>query len=174
MIFDFKTLKSTPILVLLMALTFILSSCEEDCEEPKVDDLNAFFFEFKLSGANSYSVSELDSIYIVRFQDMVPDSFSFPLDTLTYFDGSLADDEHQIRLSQGNPFKDVPPPYFPQYKYKILSTNQDMEHRIEQIELEGSYVGDCEYVNSEKSIVFNGDTLDFIAGMDEIIFLEKP
>lgn len=172
--YESHAIKKFSILAILFGIFVCISACEEDCEEPNVDDLNAFYFEFKLDGANSFSEAELDSIYIVRFQDIIPDSFSFPLDTLNYFDSTLVVDAHVIRLSQGKPFVEVPPPYFPEYKYKILSINQDLEYRIEQIKLEGSYVGDCEYVNSEKSLVFNGDTLDMVAGMDVNILLEKP
>lgn len=154
--------------------TFFSQGCREECDPVDVDSLNAFYFQFKTSGANAFNSNELDSVFIVRFQDVVPDSFSFPVDTLTFYNGVLGFDDYTIRLSQGEPFRDVPPPYFPDYKYKIESTNQDFEFRIEQIRLEGNYIGECDYLNTQKSLVFEGDTLSFVAGVDEIILMEKP
>ena len=162
------------IIAILLTGLFAITGCEEDCPEVVVDDLNAFFFQFKTSGDNAFDPSELDSIFIIRYSDVLPDSFSFPVDTVDFYNGVLSFDEYVIRLSQGQPFADIPPPYFPDYKYRILSNDQDFEFRIEQIDLVGSYIGECEYVNSKKSIVFEGDTLDFIAGEDEIIVMEKP
>jgi len=172
--FKYNYINLVLIIAILLTILLTLSSCEEKCPEINIDDLNAFNFQFKTTGNNSFTIDELDSIFIVRYLDIVLDSFSFPQDTFDFTNGILNFNEQTIRLSQGQPFNDIPPPYFPDYKYKILSRNQDFEFRIEQIELVGSYVGECEYVNSRKALVFNGDSLDFIAGVDEFILLEKP
>ena len=154
-------------------LSLFIAGCEEDCPDPKVDEINAFYFQFKTSGGNSFIDSELDSVFMVRYNDILPDSFSFPVDTVNFWEKGFYNDEFQIRLSQGFPFPLSAPPYFPDYKYKIQSLDQDFEYTVERIELEGDYIGECDYINELKLIIFQGDSLDH-TNNDQIIFLEKP
>lgn len=148
-------------LLLSLVLAFTLNSCKEECEPIDVDSLNAIYLQFDTSGgADSFDPSELDSVYMVRYQIAEFDSFNFPVDTLNFYQDGFYRDDYRIRLSREIPSSlGGGPPYYSDFMYRFLGRSQDFQVRLQGIRLDGGYVDDCTYDARLKQFTLNDDTL---------------
>jgi len=151
------------ILVIASALLLFASSCSEDCEPVDVDALNSIYLDFDTgTDANSFDPSELDSIYMIRYQIGFFDSFNFPVDTITLFDKGVNAPDYRLRIGRESPSGIATgPPYYTQYAYRFFSYGEDWQVRLQSIEVDGGYIDtdNCEYETRLKSYVLNDDTL---------------
>ncbi|MDA0973744.1 MAG: hypothetical protein O2867_08430 [Bacteroidetes bacterium] len=160
--------------ILLLGSALFLTSCEDACDTPDVDAINAIYLQFDTSGdPGSFQMEELDSVYMVRFQIADFDSFNFPVDTFNLFENEFYEDPYKVRLSRDFPRGLIEgPPYYTDFMYLFQSYGQDFRVRLQSIELDGGYTDDCTYVNREKSFVLNDDTLDQ-TGSTEFVLMSK-
>ncbi len=137
----------------LLILTAGIISCEKDCPDQDVDDLNAIYLDFKLNGNNAFTPDQLNDIFMVRFQTDTLDTLSFQADTFLYYQEGFYADDFKIRISRTLPaFEQIGAPYYSAYNYSIQSTTEDFEILLTNIELVGSYDDEnCIYTNSQKA-----------------------
>jgi len=161
--------------LLLCALTVMafITSCKTECDEPDVDGINALYLQFAIDGAaGSFSPSELDDVYMVRFQEAPFDSFNFPVDTLNLSALGLLEGGNRLRISRNIPdFGIEGPPYYTSFKYRFHSYSDDWEVRLQSINLEGSYTDDeeCDYENFSKTFFLNSDSIDATASTSYVL-----
>jgi len=150
------------------------SSCKKPCTEPDVDALNALYLQFDTSGEpGSFTMNELDSLYMVRFQQADFDSFIFPVDTLNIYEVGFYQEGNKLRISRDFP-RGLPsgPPYYTDYMYLFKGRGENYTVRLQNIELDGGYTEDCIYIARMKSFVLNDDTLD-VTGSTEFVITRK-
>jgi hypothetical protein len=160
--------------VLCLALIIFSASCKKPCKEPDVDALNAIYLQFDTSGEpGSFTSSELDSLYMVRYQQAVYDSFIFPVDTLNLFALELSPEGYRVRISRDYPVG-LPegPPYYTDYMYQFQGYGENFNVRLQNIVLDGSYTEDCIYISRKKGFVLNNDTLDVTGSMEYVLILK--
>ena len=151
-----------------------MAACKKDCKNPDVDAINAIYLQFDTSGEpGSFTVNELDSLYMVRFEQAQYDSFIFPVDTLNFSSAGFYGPDYTVRLSRDYPSGlSEGPPYYTDYMYLFQSYGETFKVRLENIELDGSYTEDCEYISRKKSFVLNDDTLD-VTGSTAFVLIQK-
>lgn len=162
------------IIISTLIAIFTITSCDEDCPETDVDAINAIYLQFKTNGDNSFSTSELDSVYMVRFFEEELDSFNFPVDTFLFFENGFYEPDYKIRLSKNLPaFENSGAPFYTAYKYKLLSFGQPWEVTLQEIELEGGYDSEnCEYIPVKKAYLLNGEYIE-VTGSEEYVQITK-
>lgn len=155
-------------LLLLSFAILAFTACEEKCEEPDIQAINALYFELKQGGEDGFTPEELDQIYFIRF---VP--FSEPLiaDTL-YTYGSYPEGEGKFLINDTYPFRNEQSPYYTVYGYMVKDLGSNYTDTIQNIELGGRYDGDCGYDNILKKYTVNGDTVD-MSGSQEPYLLTR-
>lgn len=155
-------------LLLLSFAILAFTACEEKCEEPDIQAINALYFELKQGGEDGFTPEELDQIYFIRF---VP--FSEPLiaDTL-YTYGSYPEGEGKFLINDTYPFRNEQSPYYTVYGYMVKDLGSNYTDTIQNIELGGRYDGDCGYDNILKRYTVNGDTVD-MSGSQEPYLLTR-
>jgi len=152
-------------------LLFVLSalfSCEEKCDEPDIESINSIYIELKQGGSDGFSEEELDSIYFVRY---VPNSNPLVADT-AYPDGFFTDGESKFRINDTYPFRNETPPYWVVFGYEIIEPMSGFSTRIQDIELEGMYDGECGYTNVKKTFTVDSQLVD-MSGSQEFYVVTK-
>jgi hypothetical protein len=134
--------------------TFSLAACEKPCKEPDTDAINAIYLEFKLGGENGYTNEELNQAYIVRYFATEADTI-LPVDTIflngKFYNGS----SNKLRISNDFPIKNPLQPYWVSYDYTIQNPEETFIIEIKDIDIKGTYTGDCVYENQQKSYTVN-------------------
>lgn len=145
-------------------LSALLQGCTEPCQEPDIQQINALYFELD-QGPQGFSSESLEQIFIVRY---VP--FSEPLiaDT-TYPNGNFPEGSGRFFINDRFPFRNQESPYFTNFWYQIEDPLTGTVFTVSNIELNGLYTGDCEYINLAKRFVLNGDTLDRGGSQDFVV-----
>jgi hypothetical protein len=150
-------------LLFLLSLAIVtLVSCTEKCDDPDVQRINSLFFELKQGGDDGFTPEQLDSIYYVRF---VP--FSDPLIADTVFtEGFYPEGEAKFLINDNFPIPNQQAPYYPVYYYEIIEPTSGFSTIISDIELQGSYLGECDYENTLKAFKVDGDSINMPGSMD--------
>lgn len=150
----------------IMTFAFLVA-CSKKCDEPDIQAINALYFELDQS-AEGFGQESLDEIFIVRF---VP--FSEPLLADTVFlNGNYPSGNGRFYINDEFPFVNRQSPYFTIYGYSIVDPVTGYGASIENIELEGEYDGECDYINVSKKFTFNSDTVDL--GGSRAYYLVTP
>ncbi len=146
----------------ILAITILFIGCTEKCEEPDISRINSIYIELKQGGEDGFTDSELDSIIIVRY---VP--FSAPLiaDTLVT-NGDFPGGENKFFINDEYPYVNATPPYYVVFGYEIIETSSAFSTRIEGIELEGVYDGECDYMNVKKTFLVDSNEVDMSGSTD--------
>jgi hypothetical protein len=171
----YKSITSQHAQLIVLALLLILlgSSCKSECGEPDVDAINGIYLQFNMDGSsNAFTAADLDSVYIVRYGDLVRDSFDFPVDTLNLFLEESFGDDGRLIINKDKPdFDGSGPPYFTDFQYLMRSYGQTWQVRLQDIHLEGMYTDDeqCDYVNLSKTYWLNDDSVDVTASTAYIL-----
>jgi hypothetical protein len=140
--------------------------CTKICDEPNVNEINAFSFELKSSGDNSFTEDDINQSYLVRYFIAFGDSLTFPQDTI-YLQGT-----NPIKLANFEPFRNDSIA-FVRYNYAIGFENNDtLKYVLTQIKISGKYVGECAYENELKRFTLNGQTFD-VTGKENPFLISK-
>lgn len=151
---------------LLLSAFVVLASCTKICDEPPVDDLNALYLKFNTEGEDSFTEEELESFYMVRYFDVPGDSLTFPDDTVFYHGHFYEGSAGQIRLSNHIPFRNDSI-FYVRYNYGLyFESDSTLSYIITDIDLEGTYVGECDYENVKKTFHINDQLVDMSASTD--------
>jgi len=151
---------------ILAVLSFAILGCTKICDEPNVNEINAFKFELKSSGDNSFSEEDLNQSYLVRYFIAFGDSLNFPQDTISL------QGKNPFTLTNFEPFRNDSIA-FVRYNYAIGFENNDtLKYVITQIKINGKYVGECVYENDLKRFALNGQTYD-VTGINEPFLISK-
>jgi hypothetical protein len=151
-----------------MVVLVMGSSCVEKCEEPDIQRINSLRFELDIDGENGFFSSEIEDVYLVRF---VP--FTDPLIADTFMlNGFFPEGPGKFLINDDFPFRNAVPPFFPVFGYQVVDPNTEYVATIENIQLRGEYTGECDYVNLERSFVFNGDSID-MGGTEDFFLISQ-
>jgi len=146
----------------ILAIAVIFAGCTEKCEEPDISRINSVYIELKEGGEDGFTDAELDSIIIVRY---IPFSAPLVADTLVT-NGDFPEGDNKFLINDEYPFVNATPPYYVVYGYEIIETSSLFSTRIEGIELEGVYDGECDYMNVEKTFLVDSNEVDMSGSTD--------
>lgn len=145
-----------------------LYSCEEKCDEPDIERINSIYIELKQGGSDGFTEDELNNIYFVRY---VPNSNPLVADT-SYPNGFFPEGEGRFLINDSYPFRNEEPPYWVVFGYEIIEPNSGFSTRIQDIELDGMYDGDCGYNNIKKTFTVDSVPVD-MSGSQEFYLVTK-
>jgi len=148
--------------IFFLFVLLVLLSCEEKCDEPDIEKINSLYIELKQGGSDGFFEDELNSIYFVRY---VPNSNPFVADT-AYPNGFFPEGEGKFLINDTYPFRNETPPYWVVFGYEIVDPTTEFSTRIQDIELEGMYDGDCGYTNIKKTFTVDSQLVDMSGSQD--------
>lgn len=146
----------------ILAVAIFAIGCTEKCEEPDISQINSLYIELKKGGEDGFTDTELDSIIIVRY---VPNSAPLIADTLVT-NGDFPLDDNKFPINDEYPYVNATPPYWVVFGYEIIETTSLFSTRIEGIELDGEYDGECDYTNLKKTFLVDSNEVDMTGSTD--------
>jgi len=139
-----------------------LASCEQKCDEPDIERINSVHIQLKEGGSDGFTEGELNDIFFIRY---VPNSNPLVADT-SYPNGFFPEGDGRFLINDSYPFRNEEPPYWVVYGYEIVEPNSGFRTRIQDIELEGMYDGDCGYNNIKKTFTVDSIPVDMSGSQD--------
>jgi len=159
-----KISNPTYLLIVLLALY----SCDQKCDEPDIERINSIYIELKQGGSDGFSEEELDNIFFIRY---VPNSNPLVADT-AYPQGFYPEGNNKFLINDSYPFRNETPPYWVVFGYEIIEPSSGFSTRIQDIDLEGMYDGDCGYNNVKKTFTVDSVPVD-MSGSQEFYVVTK-
>lgn len=150
--------------LVLMAITGCDPCYNVECDAPDVFRINGLKFRFDTQ--NSFSISEVDSAYILLFNK---GNWNDPVSRYSYQQDLKQSEDGTFMLKAGFPFAEVQD--LEDWNYVIYPNVGETVYRISSVHTEGYYPTDCCccYRNRTKTFQLNNSSIERSGSEDAVI-----